>query len=103
MNIFLVEPKELVLKVKDLEFIHVQPHNSKKAITYEYDIVATCALYKRNIAIKICLTSVAQSVEQRPGNLATLVRVQVEANLFYHFNIVYRTTCTHLKKIFYQF
>ena len=51
-----------------------------------YCFVTTRALYKRNIAIKTCLTSVAQSVEQRTGYLATLVRVQVEANLFYRFS-----------------
>ena len=48
--------------------------------------VATRALYKRNIAIKNLSLFCSSVVEHQTGNLTTLVRVQVEANLFYRFS-----------------
>ena len=60
LKLIVVEPREICLKVplySDLEFINVQPHNSKKSITYSakglphwrqsnaYNVILTTLLY----------------------------------------------------------
>ena len=48
--------------------------------------VAIRALHKHTIVVKTYLSSVAQTLEHQTGNMATLVRVQVEQTRFYYYN-----------------
>ena len=50
-------------------------------LIYVLCTVAARTLHKHNIAIKPCISSVAQLVERHTDDLATLVRVLVEAKL----------------------
>ena len=67
-------------------------HENKKTVML-YDIVAIHTLHKQHNSDENLSISAAQLVENQTGNLAILVRVQVEQNHFYRYNMPQHLPC----------